>query len=318
MDRYGGAVRRYLLGALRDADAADDVLQEFALKLVSGAFQRAAAGQGRFRNFLKTSLFHLIVDHQRRRLRQGVERPLVSDPPIALFRPATRQNEEEAWTRSWREELLAKSWHSLSEAEQSSGTPYYAVLRFRCDHPDMHSPEMAVELGRTLGKPLHAPRGAGPDPSCAGNVGRALLDLVRDSLDDASTEELERELIDLSLLDYCREELRRRHLPSGVTETGGTVAHGEHPGFWASAPHILRHFAGTTGTIPKAPRGKRRWPDRLHATLCSAKQTSMPWRRQRSPHAGRNGAGPRVPRRPPETGRRVIVPRPPGAVAARC
>ena len=214
MDRYGGAVRRYLLGALRDADAADDVFQEFALKLVGGAFQRAAAGQGRFRNFLKTSLFHLIVDHQRRRRRQGIERPLALDPPDRPTPAGDAANEEEAWTRSWREELLAKSWHSLSEAEQSSGTPYYAVLRFRCDHPDMHSPEMAVELGRTLGKPLHVPAVRVLIHRAREMLAEHLLDLVRDSLDDASTEELEQELIELGLLDYCCAELRRRQLPS--------------------------------------------------------------------------------------------------------
>ena len=36
LDRYGGAVERYLLGALRDPDAADEVFQEFAIRLLKG------------------------------------------------------------------------------------------------------------------------------------------------------------------------------------------------------------------------------------------------------------------------------------------
>lgn len=82
LERYGGAIRRYLLGALRDEDAADEVFQEFSLKLVGGAFQRADASHGRFRNFLKTALFHLIIDHQRhRQRRRGAERPLLAETP---------------------------------------------------------------------------------------------------------------------------------------------------------------------------------------------------------------------------------------------
>ena len=48
LDRYGGAVRRYALAALRDEDAADDVFQEFALKFVRGDFRAADPGRGRF------------------------------------------------------------------------------------------------------------------------------------------------------------------------------------------------------------------------------------------------------------------------------
>ena len=41
IQRYQGAVYRYLLGALRDPDAADDLFQDFALRVMQGAFRRA-------------------------------------------------------------------------------------------------------------------------------------------------------------------------------------------------------------------------------------------------------------------------------------
>ena len=224
LSRYGGAVRRYLLGALRDVDAADEVFQEFALKLVSGAFQRADAGQGRFRNFLKTALFHLIVDHQRRKRRQGAERVLVVDPPERVTPADATADEEEAWTRSWRDELLAKSWAALSQIEQSSGTPYYTVLRFRCDHPDMRSPDMALELSRTLNKSMQASAVRVLIHRARDMFAERLLDLVRDSLANPLPDELEEELIDLHLLDYCREQFHRSpaveacHTPFAGTE----------------------------------------------------------------------------------------------------
>jgi len=39
LQRYSGAIFRYLLGVLRDSNAADEVFQEFALKFVRGAFR---------------------------------------------------------------------------------------------------------------------------------------------------------------------------------------------------------------------------------------------------------------------------------------
>ncbi|MFO0953889.1 MAG: sigma factor, partial [Isosphaeraceae bacterium] len=67
--RYGAAVYRYLLASLRDQDAADELFQEFALRFIRGDFHRADQTKGRFRDFLKTALFRLIVDAQRRRRR---------------------------------------------------------------------------------------------------------------------------------------------------------------------------------------------------------------------------------------------------------
>ncbi len=87
LDRYGFAIRRYLLAALRDETAADDVFQEFALAFVRGDYQRADPERGKFRNFLKTILFRLVADFRREQYRRlqppNVESPLdvISAPP---------------------------------------------------------------------------------------------------------------------------------------------------------------------------------------------------------------------------------------------
>src|SRR5262245_54535457 len=67
LERYGKVVHRYLLGALRDADAADEISQEFALRFVRGDLRGVDRERGRFRDFLKGVLFHLIGDYYRRR-----------------------------------------------------------------------------------------------------------------------------------------------------------------------------------------------------------------------------------------------------------
>src|SRR3954462_2491056 len=60
LERYGGAGRRYLLGLLKAPHAADDLTQEFAVLVVTGKFQGADPSRGRFRNYVKTTLFHLV------------------------------------------------------------------------------------------------------------------------------------------------------------------------------------------------------------------------------------------------------------------
>ncbi len=81
MVRYAGSIHRYLLGATRDPDAAEELAQEFAVRFLRGDFHRADAARGRFRDFLKRSVRNLMIDHFRRprhRPRIGVEE--VADP----------------------------------------------------------------------------------------------------------------------------------------------------------------------------------------------------------------------------------------------
>src|SRR6516225_8801909 len=77
VQRYGGAVYRYLLGALRDEQAALELFQEFALRFLRGDFHRADAEAGRFRDYLRGALIHLVTDYHRQRRAQP--RPLPGD-----------------------------------------------------------------------------------------------------------------------------------------------------------------------------------------------------------------------------------------------
>ena len=65
LERYGDAIQRYLRNALNDPHAADEVFQEFALQLVHGNLRGADPERGRFRYFVKGTLFHLIADYRR-------------------------------------------------------------------------------------------------------------------------------------------------------------------------------------------------------------------------------------------------------------
>jgi RNA polymerase sigma-70 factor (ECF subfamily) len=203
--RYCGAIYRYLLGVLRDAHAAEDLSQEFALRFVRGAFKNADPERGRFRDFVKTAVYHLIVDHHR--YQQARPSPL----PEQLQSPDTPDDSADAeFIKHWRGEILGRTWEALAALEQQSGSLFYTVLRWRVEHPNSPAAELANQLSESLGKPfteggmrvtLHRAREKFAD---------LLLDEVARSLQSSDNERIEQELIDLDLLAYCKPALERR------------------------------------------------------------------------------------------------------------
>jgi RNA polymerase sigma-70 factor (ECF subfamily) len=207
LERYGKSVYRYLLKALRTADAADEVSQDFALRFVRGDFRRANPERGRFRDFVKTSLFHLVVDYKQRQRRQFQQ--LADDDPGPAVEPPSVAEMDHDFLTSWRDELLARAWELLQESDQRSGQSFYAVLRFRAEHADMPSAQMAEALTARLGKPI-TPAGVRQTLHRARDrFADLLLEEVAHSLQGSGQEELEQELVDLGLLEYCRPALQR-------------------------------------------------------------------------------------------------------------
>jgi RNA polymerase sigma factor (sigma-70 family) len=213
--RYGGAIRRYALSALRSEDAADEVCQEFALRFVRGDFGNANPERGRFRAFVKTVVYRLIVDFQRRNKKRNRESGIHSNVADAVDEAAGENDDELLFRSSWRDELLARCWQRLADDERASGKPYHSVLRFRVDHPDLRSPELADGLSKQLGKPINAGAVRVLLHRARELFGELLLDEVTESLDTGSLDEAEQELIDLELHDYCRPALEKRRAQSG-------------------------------------------------------------------------------------------------------
>jgi RNA polymerase sigma-70 factor (ECF subfamily) len=208
LERYGGAIHRYLLGALRDVHAADDLFQEFALRFVRGDFKRADPQCGRFRNFLKTSLYHLVVDYQRRQkkrrlsLQPGAVQP-ASDKSQAL-------DSDREFLTVWRAKLMHCAWQALAAEERRSGNHLYTVLRYRTDHPEIRAPQMARELAPAQGKPVTSGWIRKRLFLAREKFTDLLLDEVVGSLDRPGHAEIEQALLDLGLLKYCRSALLRR------------------------------------------------------------------------------------------------------------
>jgi RNA polymerase sigma-70 factor (ECF subfamily) len=208
MQRYCGAVYRYLLSAVRDPSVAEDLTQEFALRFIQGRFRGADPSQGRFRNYVKTALFHLVNDW-RKRVSKG-PRPVRLESDEVVPAPDEDAAAEQAFRTSWRQELLSRAWKALEAAQQQDGKPYHDVLRFRVDNPDMPSAQMAEQLSARLGKPLTAAGVRQLLHRARERFADLLLDEAQVSLEGAAHADLEEELAELDLLRYCQAALQRR------------------------------------------------------------------------------------------------------------
>jgi RNA polymerase sigma-70 factor (ECF subfamily) len=209
LQRYGGSVQRYLRKVVREPGGADEVFQEFALRLLHGDLRGADPKRGRFRSFVKGTLFHLVADHRYQRRRWPG--PLPADAAARVADPEGAESERQ-FVDSWRDELLARAWAALAEADAATGQHSYAVLRFRADHPEMRSPQLAEGLAARLGRPLTAAGVRQALHRAREKFADLLVDEVAHSLENPTAEQLEEELVELGLLDYCRPALDRHGL----------------------------------------------------------------------------------------------------------
>jgi RNA polymerase sigma-70 factor (ECF subfamily) len=210
IQRYQGAVYRYLLGATRDPDVADDLFQEFALRFIQGAFHGVDRHRGRFRDYLRTVLIHLVCDHQKRQRKQPL--PLDLDVMTPAVQPEQSAEADEQFRTSWRDELLARAWATLAQAEREGGQPYHTLLRFRADRTHATAAEMAAYVTSQVRpeEPITETGVRKMLQRARAQFAEALLDDVAHSLGHPASDVLEQELIDLDLLPYCRDAIARR------------------------------------------------------------------------------------------------------------
>jgi RNA polymerase sigma-70 factor (ECF subfamily) len=204
IQRYAGAAYRYLLGAVRDPDTAEDLAQEFALRFLRGSFCRADPGRGRFRDYLKAALIHLVDDFYRER--QNAPRPLPSQAPAPTEIDSESDDDDGVFLRSWRQELLDRTWTALASEQPT----YHAVLRFRVENPDVPSPQMAERLSEQLGEPMRADRVRKAIQRAHERYAELLIDEVACSLGTEQIDAVRDELGELDLLKYCQSTLERR------------------------------------------------------------------------------------------------------------
>jgi RNA polymerase sigma-70 factor (ECF subfamily) len=209
MCRYAGAVHRYLLKALKDPDAAEELDQEFAVRFLRGDFRHGDPSRGRFRDYVKRAVQNLMKDYYRRRRRDGTV-PIVP----GLSEPSALDDGLEQFDRqfllSWRTDLLDRAWSGLDELERETGQPHHTILRLRVDEPGLTSNDWAARLAERLGRPVTPGAFRQALQRARREFALRLIAEVRASLEKPTGQSLEQELADLELLEYCRPYLKSR------------------------------------------------------------------------------------------------------------
>ncbi|HMC63784.1 MAG TPA: hypothetical protein VKI65_02485 [Gemmataceae bacterium] len=208
--RYSGAIQRYLLGALRDPEAAQELSQEFAFRFVRGDFQGADPERGRFRDYLKTVLFRMVANYFKQRNQQPRPLPDVVADPLAT--PPEGPDPERAFLDVWRGELMDRAWQSLAQIQKQTGQPYETVLRMKVDSvgTNLSSGQMAEELRHQFGRTFTSDGVRKLLQRAREKFAQFLLEDVAHSLQNPSPHQLELELRELGFLAYCRPALERR------------------------------------------------------------------------------------------------------------
>ena len=206
LKRYRPAVYRYLCACLGNADDAEEVCQEFSLRLIRGDFRNADPQKGRFRDLLKTALYHLVIDHHKKRRKQmaqigeGAPEPAAADESVSY-------DSDRQFLATWRSNLLDQTWEALAAVERETGQPMHTVLHFRAGNPEMRSAAMAESLSATLGKKVSAEWVRKWLHLGREKFAELLLLEVMMSLRAPDPDAVEQELIDLEIYQYCKTAL---------------------------------------------------------------------------------------------------------------
>lgn len=202
--RYRAPVQNYLLAAVGEADAAEELLQEFAVRFMRGDFHRADPTRGRFRNYLKGAVINLVANHHRKK--KGLARQVPLPDDVSGDSDARL---EQSLLLTAQQQILDRAWAALLKHERDRGVPYCKVLRLCTEQPELTSAQIASTLTAQLL----------PDKPYQEAMIRKTLQRARErfagfviheillSIPVASAEALQEELADLGLLAHCQDYL---------------------------------------------------------------------------------------------------------------
>ncbi|MDA1012828.1 MAG: sigma factor [Planctomycetota bacterium] len=196
LGHYIGPVFRYLLGAVRHEETAEDLSHEFALRLLRGDFRKASPDHGRFRDYLKRVLINLVNDHFRMKQRspeQFAEHGELVDPGTET--PSAPKSFEECI----HDHLLTVTWDRLEEGNAR----YYAVLLARVESPETPAAELVSQVEHALGCEMTSATFRKTLARARMKYARILVQVVRETLGADEDADVRRELKSLGLLSYC-------------------------------------------------------------------------------------------------------------------
>ncbi|MDX1948585.1 MAG: sigma-70 family RNA polymerase sigma factor [Pirellulaceae bacterium] len=200
--RYARAIGKYVAAIVRDPHDAEEVAQDFLVRVFDQGFCPENVSRGRFRDYLKAAVRYVAISHLRRK------RPAqLSEAEIESLAPPDAAADRE-WAEAWRACLLERVWQALELHQQkTTGNLFHTVLRQYSADPELTSESHATQLSQRLGRPIRADAFRQTLSRARRQFAELLVEEVRRTLQNPTADALQQELIDLELMPYVREFL---------------------------------------------------------------------------------------------------------------
>jgi RNA polymerase sigma factor (sigma-70 family) len=202
--RYAPAVQRYFTALVKNAHDAEEVAQDFFLRVAQVGFLHVGEQGGRFRDYLKAAVRNAALNFLRRRRGPGfVGREALQATPDPRQTAPDRQ-----WLTEWRRCLLDRACQALARRQRRSpGNLFHTALGLIVDDPLADSQTLAARAGALLGHPLST----GAFRMQVSRARRALALLlakeVAHTMHRPTPTQVREELIELALWEYVRDYL---------------------------------------------------------------------------------------------------------------
>ncbi len=200
--RYARAIQKYVAAIVRDPHDAEEVAQDFLVQVFDKGFCPENVSRGRFRDYLKSAVRYVAISHLRKRRSSELSEEMLS----SIIQPNSEA--DRAWSHEWHDCLLERVWQSLElHQQQTPDNLYYSVLRQHTNNPKASSDEHAARLSEQLGRPVRADAFRQQLRRARKHFAKLIVAEVRQTLQDATGDAVEQELIDLDLMPFVREFL---------------------------------------------------------------------------------------------------------------
>ena len=203
--RYAVPIHRYLAAIIKNPHDAEEVLQDFLLRAFQHGFVPERIAHGKFRNYLKAAVRNAAISHFRRQ--PSANRNSLDGKEDRLVAPAADvvDDANERWLQPWRQCLLDRVWQALDLYQR--GEPdnlAYTALRLIVDFPDEDSTSLAARASQTSGRTIRAGSFRKHLSRARRTFARLLIEEVARTLERATPETVEDELVEIGLMPYLR------------------------------------------------------------------------------------------------------------------
>lgn len=203
--RYAPAIRRFVQIVVRDPSLADELSQDAIVRVLRGDFAGADPTRGRFRDLLKTAIRNMARNYWAKENRRSA-----ADFDLSLLDDDGQQIEQQdqAWTSQWRENVLSIVWDRLSDWQKSQATSVvHTILKLRSEYPEASSKDLAARLSEATGREYKPDNTRQLLRRARVKFVEVLVEEIADGLEDPTSETLKEELVALGLFENVKDLL---------------------------------------------------------------------------------------------------------------